>query len=124
MIEPIADMPPGTLGFRAVGKLSHSDYVDVAIPPLRDAVDRGEKIRLLYQIGPGFEGIETGAIWDELKADFGLGLGHLSAWERMAIVSDEGWLSHLMAVFGWMVPGELKLFGLDEMDAAKAWLAR
>jgi SpoIIAA-like len=63
-------------------------------------------------------------IADMLKADLGLGLGHLSAWERMAIVSDESWMRHLMAGFGWMVPGELKLFSLGEMDAAKEWLAR
>ena len=124
MIEPIPDMPAGTMGFRATGKLSHGNYVDVAIPPLREAIDRGEKIRLLYQIGPGFEGIEAGAMWDELKADFGMGLGHLSAWERMAVVSDESWLRHLMAVFGWLVPGEAKLFPLGEMAQAKEWLAR
>jgi hypothetical protein len=27
-----------------------------------------------------------------------------------------------MALFGWMAPGESRLFGLGELDAAKAWL--
>jgi hypothetical protein len=124
MIEVIEEMPPGTLGFRATGKLSRSDYTDVAIPPLRDAVQRGEKVRMLYQIGPDFHGIEPGAIGQEIKADLGLGIAHLSAWERTALVSDEGWLAHVSGALGWIMPGEYKLFGLAELDAAKEWLVR
>ena len=107
MIESLAGMPPGTMGFIATGRLSRDDYVGVAIPPLREAVDRGEKIRLLYQIGPEFHGLEVGAFWQELKADLGLGLAHLSAWEKTAVVSDEEWLHQVEALFGWMSPGEL-----------------
>ncbi len=124
MIETITDMPPGTLGFRATGKLSHRDYVDVAIPPLRAAIDAGEKVRMLYQIGPDFEGIKADAVWDEVKADLGLGIAHLSAWERTAIVSDEAWLGHVATVFGWLLPGEMKMFSLAQLQAAKDWLAR
>lgn len=123
MIEPIADMPAGTLGFRASGKLSSSDYAEIAIPPLREAIEHGEKIRLLYQIGPGFDGLAAGAMWEDIKSGLGLGFGHLSAWERTAMVSDEDWLRQMIAVFGWMSPGELRLFPLDEMEAAKEWVA-
>jgi SpoIIAA-like len=123
MIEPIDDMPPGTLGWRVTGKLSRSDYTEVAIPPLREAIERGEKVRLLYQIGPDFKGLEASAIWEEIKADLGLGVRHLSSWERTAIVSDEEWLKHLMGLFGWMMPGEMRAFGLEELEAAKSWLA-
>jgi hypothetical protein len=28
-----------------------------------------------------------------------------------------------MHALGWMVPGELKLFGIAELDEAKAWAA-
>jgi len=123
MIEPIADMPPGTLGFFASGKLSRRDYTEVAIPPLRDAIERGEKLRTLYQIGPDFHGVEANAIWEDIKGDVGLGLRHYSSWERMAIVSDADWLHRAGAVFGWLYPGEMRLFGLDELEAAKQWLA-
>jgi stage II sporulation SpoAA-like protein len=124
MIETIAAMPAGTYGFRASGKLSHSDYVEVMIPPLRAAIDRGEKVRMLYQLGPGFHGIAAGALWDDVQADITLGLGHLSAWERTALVSDEGWLSHVAATIGWLIPGEMQTFSLDQLDAAKRWLTR
>ena len=122
MIEALPDMPPGTMGFKATGKLTHEDYEKVAIPPMRAAVDRGEKIRMLFQIGPEFHGMKAEAIWDELKADFGLGLGHMKSWERMAVVSDADWMRHAMSAFGWMFPGEVKLFELDDLDDAKEWL--
>jgi hypothetical protein len=67
MMKQIADMPPGTLGFVASGKLSRRDYTDVAIPPLREAIDRGEKLRTLYQIDSDFHGID----WAGLDRDAG-----------------------------------------------------
>jgi len=30
---------------------------------------------------------------------------------------------HALHAFAWMVPGELKLFRIDELDEAKAWAA-
>ena len=42
MIERIEDMPSGTIGFRASGKLSVADYRDVLEPVLREAAESGE----------------------------------------------------------------------------------
>ena len=39
MVDVIPDMPPGTLGFTVSGRLTHDDYVDVLVPPLREAVE-------------------------------------------------------------------------------------
>jgi SpoIIAA-like len=51
------------------------------------------------------------------------GVKHWSAWERMAVVTDVDWLRHSMQMFGWMTPGEARLFTLDELDKAKEWVA-
>jgi len=123
VIAPVEDMPAGTLGFCASGRLSRDDLSQVVLPPIREAIDRGEKIRLLFEIRPDFEGLAPGAAWDDFKADIELGLGRHSAWERFAIVSDLDWVRRAIGVFGWMAPGELRLFGESELEAAKAWLA-
>jgi hypothetical protein len=47
MIERIDDMPPETVGLRARGKLTKSDYTDVLEPALREAIASGE-LRLLF----------------------------------------------------------------------------
>jgi hypothetical protein len=39
-------------------------------------------------------------------------------------VSDKEWVAHTLRALAWMVPGELALFGLDELERAKEWAAR
>ncbi|HEY3828251.1 MAG TPA: STAS/SEC14 domain-containing protein [Solirubrobacteraceae bacterium] len=56
MVTPIDDMPAGTLGFRASGKLTRDDYREVLEPLLRKAAESGE-IRMLF-ILTAFEGLE------------------------------------------------------------------
>src|SRR5215213_6325260 len=47
VVERIDDMPAGTIGFRASGKLTVEDYREVLVPGLQEAVDSGE-VRLLF----------------------------------------------------------------------------
>lgn len=39
MIEGMEDVPEGTVGLRARGKLTQSDYVDVLEPAMKEAVE-------------------------------------------------------------------------------------
>ena len=50
MIERLSEMPPGTVGFRAAGKIERKDYDDVLAPELRRALERGGGLRTLYVI--------------------------------------------------------------------------
>jgi SpoIIAA-like len=123
MIERLDDMPEGTLGFRFSAEVSRRDYDEVLIPALREAFESGEPVRCLCQLGPDCEGYEAGAVWEDIKTGTKFGIGHLSAWERTALVTDVEWVRHATAMFGWMTPGGLKLFVLDELDQAKSWVA-
>jgi hypothetical protein len=51
-----------------------------------------------------------------------LGIEHLRAWKRTALVTDIGWMRDLTDVFGRMTPGESKTFPLDEKDRAIRWV--
>jgi hypothetical protein len=121
MVEVIPDMPPGTLGFRIRGRLTREDYVEVLVPPLRKAVENGERLRVLYAIGPGLH-MEPAAVWEDIKTDVELGIRHRDAWERIAVVTDMDWLWRAFELFSWMVPGEMRLFHESELEQAKAWL--
>jgi SpoIIAA-like len=121
VIERIEDMPEGTIGFRATGHVTREDYRDVLEPAMREAVDSGE-VRMLYAVGPGFEKFEAGALAEDTKTGIGLGIEHHSAWKRTAVLTDVDWVRHAIGMFGWMAPGEVMVGGLDELDAAKAWL--
>jgi hypothetical protein len=121
MVEVIADMPPGTLGFRVSARLAREDYVDVLVPPLREAVQAGRPLRVLYAIGPELH-MEPAAVWEDFKLDLELGLKHREAWERVAVVTDLDWLWRSFKLFSWMVPGEMRLFRESEFAQAKIWL--
>ena len=60
-----------------------------------------------------FAGLADGEIWR--SADRG------DTWERLAVVTDKDWMRHAISVFGWLSPGELRLFEPGELAQAKAW---
>jgi SpoIIAA-like len=118
MIRIIERMPAGTIGVEAVGKVTEDDYRDVLVPAISAAVERND-VRLLYVLGTEFDSYAPGAVWADTK----LWAGHLKAWKKVAIVSDADWLEHGAKVFGWLVPGEVRVFEADDVDDAKEWLA-
>jgi hypothetical protein len=123
MIDALSDLPDGVIGFRFSGHVSKDEYRSVLLPALTERLDSRDKVRLAIVIDDDFDRFEAGALWEDMKFGFGSGLTHLSAWERMALVSDADWVRHAIALFGWLVPGDVKVFPLDQLDTAKAWLA-
>ncbi len=117
MIKELSDLPTSVIGFEAGGKLQAEDYRDVILPALQRAAEAGE-VRFVIVI-PDFDGMSGGALWQDLK----LGVEHLRAWKRIALVTDIEWMRHMTALFGWMTPGETKVFALAERQQAIAWVA-
>jgi hypothetical protein len=123
MIEPIAEMPERTLGLRAWGEVTSADYTDILLPALHQTVDDNGEIRLLFQVGPDFERFTAGMMATDTTQGLSFGVKNWSSWKRMAVVTDVDWLRHAMQMFGWMTPGEARLFALSEVEQAKAWVA-
>jgi SpoIIAA-like len=117
MIKALGDMPPGVIGFEAAGKLMAEDFRDVVLPALEEAAAAGE-VRFLI-VMDSFDGMTGGALWEDLK----IGVSHLGAWRRVALVTDIAWMQHMTDLFGWMTPGETKTFPITQRDAAIAWVA-
>jgi hypothetical protein len=118
MIEQLPDLPRGIIGFEAVGEVHAADYEKVLIPAV-DAAAAAGGVRLVYVLGERFTGYSAGAGFEDLR----LGLAHLHGWRRGAIVTDHRGFADLIKAFGWLVPGELKLFGLADRAAAIEWAA-
>ena len=62
MIRLIEDMPEGTVGIEAIGKITEDDYKNVMIPALSEALERKDA-RIMYVLGDDFESYAPGAIW-------------------------------------------------------------
>jgi hypothetical protein len=118
MIKIIEHMPAGTIGVEAVGKVTDDDYRDVLLPAISAALERND-VRLLYVLGEDFDSYSLGAMWADTK----LWAQHVKAWKKIAIVSDADWLENSVKAFGWLIPGEVKVFETDDLDDAREWLA-
>jgi hypothetical protein len=122
MVERLLDMPPGTLGFRATGRITREDYADVLVPELEKALEDGGRLRTLYVI-EDLDEIEPSALWADSKLGFDLAVRHRDAWERSAIVTDIEWMARTTRMFAWMIPGEVRFSPLAELEQVKAWVA-
>ena len=122
MIESLEGMPDGTIGFRATGRVTRDEYRDLLLPAMRAAAEAGE-VRMVFAVGPGFEKFEPGALAEDTRAGITLGIGHPHAWKRTALVTDVDWIGKALHMFAWLTPGEVKLYALDGLGEAKAWVA-
>ncbi len=119
MIEVLSDMPEGVTGIRVSGRVSGDDIREFE-PTMDDLVVGGE-IRIVEVIASDYEGFGPGGLAEDLKVGFGALFKHHSAFKRIAVVSDKAWVAHTLHAVAWMIPGELEIFGLDELDRAKEW---
>jgi len=118
MIQLIEEAPEGVLAFKAVGKVEAADY-EVLRPAIEEAIkDRG-KVRIVFEMGPEFDGYTAGAAWEDAK----LWAPHFTDWQRCAVVTDHDFMAGALKVFGAIMPGEIKVFPVGELDKALAWAA-
>ncbi len=121
MVTRMDDMPEGTTGLRASGKLSREDYREVVEPALRDALESGE-LRVLLLLAD-FHGMEPGAWIEDVKTALKVGVGDHSAWKRFALVTDIDWVAKATRMTAWLVPGEVMIFDPGQIQEATAWVA-
>jgi hypothetical protein len=118
MLKLMNDLPENVVGISAEGKITGTDYETVLIPELEKKLKTNKKIRMLYQLGKGFTGFDLSAMRDDAK----MGMKHLSAWDRIALVSDHEMINSFAKFFGYLMTCELRIFKNDELEAAKKWI--
>lgn len=121
MIEVLPDMPQGVTGIRVSGRLRGEELREFK-PAMEELLEAGE-IRIVEVIAPDYEGFGPGGLIEDVKLGLGSVIRHRSEFKRVAVVSDKDWVAHALHAFAWMVPGEVAVFGLDELDRAKEWAA-
>ncbi|MCX2929047.1 STAS/SEC14 domain-containing protein [Mycobacterium sp. CVI_P3] len=122
MIEVLSDMPAGVTGIEVSGRVSGED-LKAFKPTMDDLLKAGEDIRIVEVIDSDYEGFGPGGLVEDLKLGLGTLFTRHSAFRRVAVVSDKEWVVHTMHLVGWLVPGEVEVFGLDDLERAKQWAA-
>ncbi len=119
MIIELGDFPDNIVAVQAQGQVTGDDYTQTLVPAVEKRLERFDQIRLLYQIGPEFKKFTTTALWEDTR----VGLHHLHAFERIAVVTDTDWIGKLVNTIALTMPGKLRCFSLDEIDTAANWIS-
>ena len=119
MIEIIHDLPDNVLGLAARGEVTAEDYKDVVVPALEEKLSKKKRVRLLYVLGEDFENYSPGAAWEDAK----VGMKHLSAFDRVAVVTDVDWVETAVRAFGFAMPCEVRVFDDDDLQDAREWIS-
>jgi hypothetical protein len=119
MIALEQGFPDNVIAVDCKGRVTRSDYERVLIPAVEAALKKHDKLRLYYHVGSGFEGIDPGAVFEDMK----VGFSHLTRWERIAIVTDVEWIRLAIRAFAFLMPGAVKFFDIAEDKSARDWIA-
>lgn len=118
MLKIMNDLPTNVLGISADGKITGTDYETILIPAIEEKLKTNKKIRMLYHLGSNFIGFDMNAMLDDAK----MGMKHLSAWDKIAFVSDHELINTFAKFFGHLLSCELRIFKNDELEEAKKWI--
>lgn len=85
MIELLPIFPENVAAILCRVRMAKADYDSVLVPAVENALKKYEGVRIYYEIAPNFAGFDPGAMFE----DFKVGMGHLTRWERIALVADQ-----------------------------------
>jgi len=115
MIEIIKELPDNVVGIVATGRVTNEECDDVLRPAMEASLKRHGKIRLYYEIGSRF----PGAGWGDLD----IAIDHLPQWERIAVVTDTGWVRHTVNALRFLIASEVRVFTRLDAEEGRAWIA-
>jgi hypothetical protein len=85
---------------------------------LNAVIEEHGAAKLLMEYGDVDLGrIEPKAWWEDLKST-----GLLTDVEKVAVITDKGWVEKLSSLAGAVTPATVKVFATEERPAAIAWL--
>jgi hypothetical protein len=119
MLETVPGAAEGVIAYEAVGKITSDDYRKTLEPAVEALLAAHDGLRVVLVLGNRWEGMSATAVWDDLR----VGLSKFRKWKRCAVVTNRAWIEHATKAFGWLTPGEVKVFELDELHDALAWAA-
>lgn len=117
MFKIIEGLPADVMAIEASGKVTHEDYRDMLIPKAEAMMVQGP-IKMLYVVGKECTGFELEALWD----DSTFGIKHWHDCSHIAVVTDHAWLNITVNMFKPFFHGDIRLFRLAELPAAKDWI--
>jgi len=115
MLELIKELPDNVVGIVTRGRVTNAECDTILRPAIEVSLRRHRKIRLYYEVGSRF----PGAGWDDLD----LAIDHLPQWERIAVVTDTGWVRQTVNALRFLIASDVRVFTIIEAAEGRAWIA-
>ena len=113
MLQIIDGLPDNVVGIVAKGRVTSEDCSRILKPAMENSL-KHDKVRLYYEIGSRV----PGAGWDDLR----LGVDRLPQWERVAVVTDVGWVRHTVKALRFLLGSEIRVFTTSQAGDGLAWI--
>jgi len=110
MIQPIPDIPDNIVALSKTGEDNPDDFENVFVPAVEQAQQKHEKIRLLYQMD------------SDPSPDSKVGLKEFAQFEKVTLVTDSESVASKVKTFSFMIPCEIRVFTIAELEEAKTWI--
>ncbi|MDH3754874.1 MAG: STAS/SEC14 domain-containing protein [Acidimicrobiia bacterium] len=117
-VKLLDDLPDNVIGFEAIGEVDDDDYEDVILPAVERLLGDHDAVRILYVMGEDFDKYEADAMWEDTK----MGMHYRGKWERIAVVTDHKGYQRSIKAFGFLMPGDVKVYPMAQLADAKAWI--
>ena len=114
MIQIVEGLPDNVVAILVKGRVTNEDCDKVLKPLLENLLKRHDKVRLYYEIGSRF----PGAAWEDLR----IGIEHVPQWERVAVVTDVGWVRHTVNALRFLMTSEVRVFTTFQAAEGLAWV--
>jgi len=115
MIALIKELPDNVIGILARGRVTNDECHNILRPAMEVSLRKHGKLRLYYEIGSRF----PGAGWGDLD----IAIEHLPQWERIAVVTDTGWVRQTVNALRFLIASEVRVFTTLEAEEGRAWIA-
>jgi hypothetical protein len=115
MIEIVEGLPDNVIGIVARGRVTNEECDAVLRPAMERSLKKHQKVRLYYEVASRF----PGAGWDELS----VAIKEMPQWERIAVVSDTGWVRHTVNALRFLLASDVRVFTSEEAPAGRDWIA-
>ena len=114
MIQIFEGLPDNVVAILAKGRVTNEDCNKILKPLVQKSLMRHDKVRLYYEIGCRF----PGAAWEDLR----IGLEHIPQWERVAVVTDVGWVRHTVNALRFLIASDVRVFTSFQAPEGRAWI--
>ncbi len=110
MIEPIPNLPEHIVALSKTGEENPEDFDKIFVPAVQQAQQNHDKIRLLFQMD------------SEPSPDSKVGIKEFAQFEKVTLVTDSEAVATRIKTFSFMIPCEIRVFPVAELEQAKTWI--